>query len=478
MLVAFGLSFLVIREPITGPRLVLLYVPCTLNKTFLPPDNQARYTPNLKAFANQSIVFTNHQTEAPFSGAAYASLFTGTRTYRHGIYYHPAPLSDENYLIAEAFRDNGYETFFWNAHDLASEELNFAQGIKHQNVANKQPGDGRVLTENDNKFMTILRRLQWNPGYKAYIQVGFSITHAPYTKNSDMETTALFCKQFPEECPGVTRQDLVEYSELYKSNHIALTYHFDQAAESLGLQPEQVTKLVKVLKITYKSSVHNLDHAFGQTLDAIRRAGLMDQSLLVFTSDHGEVLFRKKTPIKWGHGMLEPEVLNIPLIIHFPGQQRSTFYHELSRSIDIFPTLVSICSLKIPGSTYRDGVDLSKAALGKAVHPNLVAFSCSEMSHPAVGYNDPKMLRVQATTIDTEYKLSSIQEGSRLSVFRSGENPDSRKDLFNPADPTHLEMKKKLTSYRDLLIKSYRTSKDEENWDEVREKLRSLGYIQ
>jgi hypothetical protein len=75
------------------PRLVLLYVPCTVSKTFLSPYTAGvPFTPNLSAFAREAVTFQRHQTEAPSSGIAYASIFSGAQADRHGAYRHPTSL--------------------------------------------------------------------------------------------------------------------------------------------------------------------------------------------------------------------------------------------------------------------------------------------------------------------------------------------------------------------------------------------------
>ncbi len=49
----------------TPPRLVLLYAPCTVNRSFLSPyDEKVGYTPHLSAFAREAVTFRRHQTEA------------------------------------------------------------------------------------------------------------------------------------------------------------------------------------------------------------------------------------------------------------------------------------------------------------------------------------------------------------------------------------------------------------------------------
>jgi arylsulfatase A-like enzyme len=97
------------REPTSAPappRLILLYAPCTVSRSYLAPyASDVAYTPQLAAFARESVVFERHQSEAALSGIAYASIFAGSDVTRHRVYSHPRRLSGDVYHIAEAFTD-------------------------------------------------------------------------------------------------------------------------------------------------------------------------------------------------------------------------------------------------------------------------------------------------------------------------------------------------------------------------------------
>lgn len=149
----------VTRTAPAGPRLVVLYSTCTLNKNYLSPYNcDVDFTPHLDAFADNSLVFERHQT-----GVAYASLFTGVQADKHGVYYHPTPLRDDLYPISEAFADAGYEVFFWSGHGMAASDLNYGQGVPSANVMET------MLVGIDPKFQQILERLEREPDYKAFV---------------------------------------------------------------------------------------------------------------------------------------------------------------------------------------------------------------------------------------------------------------------------------------------------------------------
>jgi arylsulfatase A-like enzyme len=110
----------------------------------------------------------------------------------------------------------------------------------------------------------------------------------------------------------------------------------------------------------YYGSCSALDHELGRLMKALDEEGLADNTLLVFSVDHGDMLgshglFYKSKP--------EDESLHIPLYMrwpgHIPGKQK---VDTLASSIDLTPTILSMCGLKPPrGITGRD---LSGAALG------------------------------------------------------------------------------------------------------------------
>ena len=159
----------------TPPRLVVLFAPCTVNASRLSPyDAGVAFTPSLGKFAEQAVVFTRHQTEVGMSGPAFASIFSGGQADHHQVYRNPSKLPDDVYVIAEAFADNGYETFYWFGHPAASASTNFHQGIPSGNWVNGH------LTASAPRFGQILERLASDAGYRAFVITTPVLTHSPY----------------------------------------------------------------------------------------------------------------------------------------------------------------------------------------------------------------------------------------------------------------------------------------------------------
>jgi len=192
--------------------------------------------------------------------------------------------------------------------------------------------------------------------------------------------------------------------------------------------------------------------------------------LIVFTSDHGEVLYRPDSQIEWTHscafGCLEPEALNIPLIIRPPQRPPQHIYANVTRSMDVFPTMAGLCDLKI-SSNAVDGLDLSSAVVGESEKPNLTAFSCSELSHPNVGNADPSLLAVQARIGDLVYK---VPYGKKFQKMKGYDLTTHDSIAFDETVDTRLR------AYKAQVVRNYKISAQIPT-DEVLEKLRSLGYI-
>src|SRR5262249_31392729 len=106
------------------------------------------------------------------------------------------------------------------------------------------------------------------------------------------------------------------------------------------------------------------DHWVGQLIDTLRQRRLLDNTIVVFTADHGEE-FNEMGPEKWNasHGPHVRRVLmHVPLIIRIPGDPApGRRYVGLTRHIDLAPTLLRLAMPQFDLGGYRvDGDDLSR----------------------------------------------------------------------------------------------------------------------
>ena len=104
----------------------------------------------------------------------------------------------------------------------------------------------------------------------------------------------------------------------------------------------------------YYALVTEVDHCVGEILKTLDEAGLNEETIVIYTSDHGDFV--------GNHGMVEKaamgqnvyeDILNIPLIIRYPGNKRNgKRSRELVSLVDIYPTLIELLGLKVPKLKY------------------------------------------------------------------------------------------------------------------------------
>jgi arylsulfatase A-like enzyme len=464
---------------------VLLYATCSLNKDFLSPYNPAiGYTPSFERFGSQALVFERHHTEAGQSGTAFASLFAGVQAMHHGIFRHPARLRDELVLVTEAYADAGYDVHAWLEHLMASAALHYAQGVPRDNVHS-----GR-LEARDPAFLEILARLQAEPDYRAFLITNFTVTHGPYQGTLLEE----FCDRHPGEC---TRLDdpleFERYRELYVTSNLRLSLDFDVSIRELGLNQLDVDRIADVARTLYEADVFLLDRLFGAVVDEIDRRGLQEESLIAFTSDHGEIHYRENAEFRWTHGFqLAPEVLNVALMLRGVGTGiQPGRYEAVTRSIDVFPTLAGLSDLEhshFEGS----GVDLSRVLWGEAPPPELLAFSHTVLyPGPTVDYarfhtlfpaNDPTWMWVSVRTGDRVYKRLHLGGGEWESVaFDLDADPSESHDLYDERSEEDRRMMETLKTYKSQLLEAYRSTPRGRRFvpkEREIEMLKALGYIE
>jgi arylsulfatase A-like enzyme len=220
---------------------------------------------------------------------------------------------------------------------------------------------------------------------------------------------------------------------------------------------------ISQLTALYDAEIAENDAGFGQVLEALTDAGLFNNSIVIFVSDHGEEFYEKK---RWGHGRsMVFEQLNVALAIKFPGQTVGSRVQEAAQHVDILPTILDLLDLPVPSTAQgRSLVGLTKGS-----------FDPSQTKTPIFSHNH---FGDQYSVVFDEFKL--IQR-RRRGVMR-------RKGLYNwRTDPREED---NLLDYRPItagalstLIASEKdrfgavTAEDAQLDEEILNELRALGYL-
>ncbi len=481
---------------------MLVYATCSLNKHYIAPyDPEVATTPNLAEFAKEGMVFQRHHTEAGASGIAFASILTGGHAPHHLVFYHPSGVAPEIQTLSEVFASSGYATHFWDAHMMSPHGLGYGQGVSHKNA------HARLLKGDDKAFQAVLEGLVEEPDSRAFVLHMNSIPHSPYPSADEVMR---FIDRHPEAFESFEADDVSRLLEIFRANNIALQFNHEATVEELGLTDDDVDLLAEILDAAYRVGVSGLDRQFGGVWKAISDAGLADDALVVFTSDHGETLDDENAIFRWAHALhLGHDVMSVPLIIRGGGGRvPEGNYSGVSRSVDVLPTIVGLSGLEgieLPGIR---GVDLSSSVRGQDAPPDLTAFFHTEVS-PSVPLTDSfteEELAVWrrdfavAETMFVDFKAESSWvaacQGDLLFKIRRTDgktwtleafdlNKDGEaRDVYDPSDPRHQAIAEELRKYKAELVEAFhdfersRAVELAVDPEERLEALRALGYVQ
>ena len=96
----------------------------------------------------------------------------------------------------------------------------------------------------------------------------------------------------------------------------------------------------------YYAMISELDHYVGRILDTLEARGILDETIIVFTSDHGEWLGEH---LRYGKGYPAPDAVSrVPLIISAPGGREGAAHADIVEAVDIVPTLLELAGIQIP----------------------------------------------------------------------------------------------------------------------------------
>lgn len=490
-----------------GPRLVVLYSTCTLSKDFLSPyDSSIGFTPNLQRFADESVVFERHNTEAGQSGVAFASIYSGQHADVHQVYQHPSPLAEEPLMITEAFGLSGYRPYFWSGHSMASQTLGYGQGVAPEDVhethitftktAKHVPeGFFSATTANGPEFQALLANLQADPSSRAFVQINFTITHELYHEYANLDKIMAFEAAHPECASGLSRAALVATLTDFEENRHGLQFDFPNRIQALGWDAERVERLDRVMRLAYSACVAQLDGYFGQFIDSIDAAGLKEDSLVVLTADHGDTFFHESEFFHWTHGLqLAPSVIEVPLIMRASASGlEPRRYAGVSSSVDVYPTMIELAGLTLPESVKLFGVSLAAAARGQVPEPDQLSYSHTSTLGPArirrykkenyqwvtqvLPEADPKYIWTRVRQGDLIWEWRHVPAvGMQMAAFDLAQDPYRARNIFAPADPLHRERAEQVQAYHRRLGAHY-TETSPLDQKVILNTLAGLGYI-
>lgn len=367
-------------------------------------------TPNLDALVAEGVTFKRHYAQATPCGPSRACLYTGMYMQNHRSVLNGTPLEARHSNMALEARKAGYKPALFGYTDVSPDPRQYAPDDDIlKSYEGVLPGmDPVTLLNSDGKpwFAHLKAKgytvpanpvdiFEAQPAYPGAENKGKTFAPAKY-KSEDSSTAFLvdevmkylsvrqndhwfihlsflsphppfvvpepFHEQYDaEDMPLPVRQPTVEKEA---AQHPWLGHYiFDQRGESYtyGADSRDIISIseqeLRQIRATYYGMMSEVDAQVGRLINYLKQAGTYDDTLIIFTSDHGEQLGDHWMFAKFGYF---DQTFHIPLIIHDPSPGARHAYGSVvdvfTESIDIMPTILEGVGIDIPAQC--DGYSL------------------------------------------------------------------------------------------------------------------------
>ena len=365
-------------------------------------------TPNMDKLASQGVKFTQCYSASGVCSPSRSAILTGRTPYRNGVWRHlsgnhDAHLRASETTYPELLKEIGYETCHIGKWHLNS---------RHQfNVPEfPQPGDHGydhwMYTHNNA-----------NPSHKN--PDNFVLNGKPVGE------TEGYSAQIVAAEAGRWLADIRDPKKPF-----ALSIWLHEPHSPIATDPKFQDLYNGHENAKYMGNITQLDHALGQVMDALDKAGLADNTLLFFTSDNGPVArFGGMTGgLRGGKRSSHEGGIRVPGIARWPGKIKAGTTSDIPViGTDIFTTILDISGIPLPCDRTIDGVSMLAAFGGKPVKRNIPLFWRTHVSQA----NDRVALRIGdwkivGNDVLTKFQLFQIQEDWKeendLGVGNAGED--------------------------------------------------------
>lgn len=380
------------------PMNVLFIISDDLTATALSCyGNEICKTPNIDRLAQKGTRFTRAYCQGTYCGPSRASFLSGY--YPHAIkmlgYKSPRPAIGDRATWPQHFKNNGYHTArvskiyhmgvpggIEKGTDGEDDPASWTEKYNSPGPEWRAPGDGETLENNadgrkpgpvgGNTFVVVeadgddlvhsdgktaakaVELLKTKRDKPFFLAVGFVRPHVPFVAPRPDYRDFLPYSKMP--LPPKVKDDWKDIPKAGINYKTSVNMKMDERRQRKAVGG-------------YYASVVFMDRMVGQVLDALKESGQEDNTIVIFTSDHGYHLGEHDF---WAKVSLHEESAAVPLIIKIPGQKPAVC-KSLVELLDLYPTISNLCGLEIPKRI--QGKDLSPIFKNPAHEVRDAAFS-------------------------------------------------------------------------------------------------------
>lgn len=339
-------------------------------------------SPHIDKLAEEGVLFENIYAQSPWTLPSHMSILTSLYPSVHGVQTTDDRLSGDFITLAEVLRNNGYYTAAYVDCGFVSAKYGFNQGFDIYDDYDYSAGRIKGINKKAISFIEKFCATRKSPQSKFFLLYHVFDVHGPY-KPPESYRSLFYDGTDPYDRDNHS-MDLIKQMSQHKYQEFG-----------------DITD-INYVRALYDSGVRYVDDQLKDLFKRLKDLGIYDETLIVFTSDHGESLFEHEMMV--GHGLSSwNTVIKVPLIVKFPyGKYRGRRVNCLTESIDIFPTVLDFLGIKnsipIQGKSLmksiRDRSTVRKFAYGSSSNPGGSRFVVSKRWKyiEAMKYNPDEMI--------------------------------------------------------------------------------------
>ena len=429
------------------------------NLVFVFSDQQRRHalgfmnedpviTPNLDSFAESGMVFINALSACPVCAPYRATLLTGRYPHSTGVIKNGPGLRPGEVTIGNVLKQSEYQTAYigkWHLYDSGYDDWRkwhfneLGQFVPHEHRFGFDYW--HVSNVNHRTFWKLYFEVSEepvvnSPGWQPEHEVDTAIQYLKNRRKKGMPF-AMFVSMVPPHNthgPGFEHHKPFPGDEnllpLYRNQYAAPEkYEEPYRGSTFERSPNVRDNFCSEMLPGYFGACTGIDDQFGRLLRCLDEEGLADDTIVVYTSDHGEMM--------GGHDRIQKaiwheESIGIPFLIRWPGRIKKGREDLLFNSVDVMPSLLGLMDMPIPESV--EGTDFSGIMLGHNLEKPASAFiQCTMLGN--------RVVRPGSFTVDQNGTWKAIRTQRNTFVvnkYPSKKNPD----IFfydNEKDPYQLK---------------------------------------
>jgi len=416
-------------------------------------------TPHLDTIAAESIVLTDCMTTAPTTLASHTSLFTGNYPHHHGTPRNGYMVNRENLMLAEILKGEGFTTAGFAGSFALDSRFDFAQGFDFYDetfdvlVGDEGADENQRRAEKVTDAVLAYLDAEGVPD-RLFLFVHYFDPHSPYA------APAPFRSMY--DPTGI---------------HGPLPFGELEIDESLEANPE-LQQLGRRLIAQYAAEISYADFHIGRLVDELRRRGVLDDAILLVTSDHGETFMEHGRTFSHGYLVYQATMHSVGVIRLPAGASGGRRIEQAVSNIDLLPTVLELLKIAPPPGIDGEAIplDVTSDALpqrrrfGQATRPR--------KRHET----DPRWMNMlKARFIRSgPYKFIQTPYLDTEEMYDLESDPSEQRNLLPGASPQILEIAARLRAELDAWAESadpLPTRFEETQREETRERLKSLGYL-